>query len=259
MKELKIITILTINSFQQVLFNRFLLLIFTVAKILRILMFFVFLGFIFEGSQSLGDFSKNQIIFFYLTFNLVDLASQLLFREVYRFRQLVVSGSLDFILVKPINPLLRVLIGGMDFIDLLLLVLVAIFLTYFGFSNISQDLLKWLLYLMLIINSLIISASLHIFVLGLGIITTSVDHFIMVYRDLASMLRIPADLYIEPIRIILTYMIPLAIMITFPASALMGLLSAQFIILSFLLSTSTFYLALLFWKFSLKKYQGASA
>jgi len=40
--------------------------------------------------------------------------AQLLFRDVYRFRPKVVSGDFDLILVKPINPLFRVLLGGAD-------------------------------------------------------------------------------------------------------------------------------------------------
>ena len=45
-----------------------------------------------------------QMLVFYLCFNIVDTIGQLLFREVYRFRSLIVTGGLDMVLVKPLNP-----------------------------------------------------------------------------------------------------------------------------------------------------------
>src|SRR5438309_93051 len=130
MKEFYIWRTLTINAFQQALSNKVLFLLFFLSKIIRIVMFFLFLNFLLLGTKSLGGYSQSQIIFFYLTFNVVDTAAQFLFREVYRFRQLVVTGTLDFILMKPFNSLIRVLIGGSDFIDLFILLMI-IFVTYF--------------------------------------------------------------------------------------------------------------------------------
>ena len=50
---------------------------------------------------------------------LIDVISQFLFREVYRFRPLVVSGEFDLVLVKPVSSLFRSLAGGADVIDLI--------------------------------------------------------------------------------------------------------------------------------------------
>ncbi|MBI4036259.1 ABC-2 family transporter protein [Candidatus Daviesbacteria bacterium] len=259
MKELKIWLLYTGNSFQQTLSNRALVLIFMTGKSLRIILFTIFLIFLFNGAKSIAGYNRDQIIFFYLTFNLIDTLAQLLFREVYRFRQLVVSGNLDFVLLKPVNPLIRVLLGGGDVLDLMLLIAITLITIWFGYTHISSNLIHWLLFIALIVNSLLIAAAFHIWVLGIGIMTTTVDHLIMVYRDLSSMLRIPVDLYIEPIRAILTFLIPLGIMLTFPAKVLMGLLSPSLILLSLLIATVSFLLSLKFWDHSLKQYSSASS
>lgn len=257
MKEFKIWWLYTVNSFKQTLTNRSLVVIFLTGKVLRIVLFAIFLNFLLKGTQGLAGYSSQQVIFFYLSFNLVDTLAQLLFREVYRFRQLVVTGNLDLVLSKPLNPLLRVLLGGGDLLDLIMLLLIAGLVVWFGMNYISLSLFSWAAYLLLIINGLIIAAAFHILVLALGMVTTTIDHLIMVYRDFSSMLRIPVDLYIEPVRSLLTFVIPLGIMLTFPAKALMGLLSPQLIVTSLVLTGVFLFLSLKYWRYSLKQYASA--
>lgn len=259
MKELKVWLKYTNNSFQQMLTSRVTMAIFMTGKIFRILMFLAFLIFLFQGANSLAGYSRNQIIFFYLSFNLIDTLAQLFFREVYRFRPLIVSGNFDFVLLKPINPLIRVLLGGGDVLDLLTLLLTAILTAAFAWQNLPITGVNVFLYLILILNGLLIAAAFHIFVLGLGIITTSVDHLVMIYRDMASMARIPIDVYIDPIRTFLTFVIPLGIMITFPAKAFMGILSWQFVGLAMVFGIVGISFSLLFWNYAVRKYSSASS
>lgn len=259
MKEFKIWLRYTNNSFQQVLSNRTIVTIFVTGKSLRILLFLLFLNFLFQGTTNLAGYSRDQIIFFYLSFNLVDSLSQLLFREVYRFRALVVTGDLDLVLTKPINPLIRVLLGGADVLDFIMLNLIGVITIWFGITHISTNLTGWMLYTLLVLNGLLLSAAFHIVVLGLGVITISIDHLIMIYRDFTAMLRIPVDLYVEPLRSLLTFVIPLGIMLTFAPKVLMGLLTASNIAVSLVFSAVSLYASLKFWKYSLRHYQSASS
>lgn len=259
MKELKIWWRYTSNAFQQVLANRFLMVVFMVGKMSRVLLFLAFLGFLFQGANSLAGYSREQIVFFYLAFNLIDTLGQFFFREVYRFRNLVVSGNLDYVLVKPMNPLIRVLTGGADIMDLMMLVLLGTLTFVFAFQNFSIQPINILFFILLILNGLFVSAAFHIFVLGLGIMTTTVDHLIMIYRDMTSMVRIPVDLYVEPIRFLITFALPLGIMITFPSKALLGLLSWQLMAVAFAVGIVSFVVSLRFWDYAVKKYSSASS
>jgi ABC-2 type transport system permease protein len=227
-------------------------------KSARVILFLGFLYFLLDSTKGMAGYNKEQVIFFYLSFNLIDAAAQFLFREVYRFRELVISGDLDLVLVKPINPLLRVMLGGTDILDLLMLIFISVAVVYTG-SHISLNGINWLVYLALLFNSMILAAAFHILILTLCILTTSIDHLTMVFRDTMAMLRIPVDVYSEPLRGILTFVIPLGIMMTFPPKALMGMLSFPLIFLSFAISFAVFYIALFFWKRSLREYQSASS
>ncbi len=258
MRSFKIWLLYTKNSFLQTLTNRVFFLLFLFGKSARILMFLGFLYFLVNSTNGLGGYTKDQIIFFYLSFNLIDAAAQFLFREVYRFREYVISGDLDLILVKPINPLLRVLFGGTDLLDLLMLIFITGAVIYTGLG-ISLSAANWTVYIALMLNSMLLAAAFHILILTLCVLTTSIDHLTMVFRDTLTMLRIPVDVYSEPLRGVLTFVIPLGIMMTFPPKALMGLLSLPLIIISFVIATLTLYLTLFFWKRSLREYQSASS
>lgn len=71
--------------------------------------------------------------------------------------------------------------------------------------------------------------------------------------------RIPVDLYIEPLRTVLTFVIPVGIMMTLPAKAFMGLLSFDLLVVSLLIGGIFLFLSLRFWDFSLKRYTSAGS
>ncbi len=257
-KHLVIWFLLTKNSFVTILYAKLALLIFLSGKIIRFLFFFAFLYFLMTGTKTLAGYTTNQVLFFFLTFNLVDITGQLLFREVYRFRPQVVSGNFDLVLVKPVSALFRSLTGGTDLIDLLTIPPIIFFVVTIG-ATFSPNLLEIILYILLMINGLLIVTAFHIAVLALGIITLEVDHVVMIYRDLVSLGRIPIDVYKEPLKGILTYIVPVAIMITLPAKVLMGLVSWQGVLVSLVIGITVFWLALKFWQFALRFYTSASS
>lgn len=258
-KSLRVWGFYTTSAYQQAFASRLAALLLLGGKILRIVVFTIFLLFLLSGIRDLAGFDKNQVIFFYLTFNLIDTLGQLFFREVYRFREMIIEGNLDGVLVKPVNPLIRVLLGGTDPLDLIMLILLIGVTAYWGVNFISQNPINYLIYTLLILNAFLLSAAFHIFVLGLGIFILSVDHIIFTYRDFANLLRVPVDLYKQPLRFTLTFLIPLGIMYTFPAKALMGVLNPVYLIISFGIGGLFLLLALWFWKYSLKYYQSASS
>lgn len=242
------------NSMRTTTQGRIGLVIFTIGKIIRFAFLFFLLYFIFSKTRILKGYTLQQAALFYMVFNLVDTISQILFREVYRFRSLVVGGSLDTILLKPYHPFLRILLGGVDVLDIVLLIPYVI-ITLFIASGSSPIGINILLFFLLFINALWIATSFHIIVLALGILTTEVDHTILIYRDITSLGRFPMSLYQEPVRSIFTFIIPVGIMTSFPAQMLIGTLSwAQFIV-SFVISSMLFIGAMKLWKFALKQYQ----
>lgn len=257
-KYLKVWWLLSRNSFMSMLINRAGSLFFLLGKIIRFFSFVLFLIFLIKGTGNLAGYSLNQTVFFFLSFNLVDVVSQFFFREVYRFRPQIVEGSFDLVLSKPINPLFKSLFGGADVLDLITLPPLIIAVIFVA-KGLNPSFFSVFLYVVLILNSLIISASFHIFVLGLGIITLEVDHTVLIYRDLTNLGRLPVDIYKEPLRSILTFFIPVGIMMTLPAKSLMNIISFWGVFISFLVGAFFLFASIKFWNFALTKYSSASS
>ena len=250
---------LTENSFLVSLTNRFNAALFFIGKILRFIFFIVFLFALFTKTSVIANYSLMQALFFFLTFNLIDTTTQLFFREVYRFRPMVVSGDFDLVLVKPMNPLFRALAGGADPLDLFMLVPYIGSLIYVAMRLGSLSFLNLSLYVLLLMNGFLIATGFHILVLALAIMTTEIDHTIMIYRDLTSMGRVPVDIYREPLRGIITFIIPVGVMMTFPVKAFFGLLSPFVVVLSLGLGIFFLLLCLRIWRYSLRQYASASS
>ncbi|MBI2337806.1 ABC-2 family transporter protein [Candidatus Daviesbacteria bacterium] len=258
-KYLKVWWLYTINSFQVQLNVRWAFVLFIFAKILRFAAFIFFLVVLVKSTKVLAGYNLDQVILFFLSFNLLDILSQLIFREVYRFRAVILSGNFDYYLMKPLNPLFRSLFTGADLFDFATLIPLIFALLYFINKLQLLDIIHLSSYFLMLLVGLVIALSFHIFVLSLGIFTTEVDNAVFVYRDLMGMGRVPVDIYMEPIRGLVTFIIPVGIMMTFPAKSLMGLLSLSSLVYSILFAAFLFYLSLNIWKIALRNYSSASS
>lgn len=232
--------------------------IFVFAKIVRYFFYFSFLYFLVTKTDGIAGFSSTQALFFTATYAVIDTIAQFLFRSVYTFRQLVVSGDFDLVLLKPMNPLFRSIAGGPDLMDLITIPPIIAIAIYFG-SLLNPSFINVVFYILLVINALIVSMSVHIFIVALGIITLSVDNLIMMFRDFSSMGRFPIDIYKQPLKGFLTFIVPVGLMFSVPSKALMGLLSPVGILSSLTFGILFFVLSLNFWKFALRKYTSASS
>ena len=161
-------------------------------------------------------------------------------------------------LLKPLNTLFKALLGGADPLDLFTLVPFLVILGIF-ISRISINPMMGILYILLFVNALLIATAFHIFVLSLGLMTTEIDHTIMIYRDLTSLARFPVDIYREPLRAFITFVLPIGVMMTFPPKALFGLLSPMAVIVAIAIGVGLLALSIAAWRFALTKYTSASS
>lgn len=247
------------NTIQTQFIAKWAVAIFLLAKVLRFSIFTFFIIILLKKTNLIAGYSLDQTLLFFLSFNLVDILAQLIFREVYRFRGQIVSGNFDFYLIKPINPLFRSLFGGPDILDFLTLIPLFFAIIYYISRIQNIDIFSILTYLLLIVVAFFISLSFHILVLSLAILTTEIDHAIMLYRDIMGMGRMPIDIYKEPLKGLLTFIIPVGIMMSFPSKALFNLLSPALIFYAIFFVFIIFFLSLKVWNYALKKYSSASS
>jgi ABC-2 type transport system permease protein len=178
-------------------------------------------------------------------------------REVYRFRGYVISGSLDFILLKPFSALFRSLFGGVDILDLPLSIVSGAAVVWL-LPQVMSDPLLIIGYVLLICAGLCLATALHICVLSCGLLILEVENLILIYRDLTNMARIPISAYADPLRTILTYVIPIGIMMSFPVEFILGVLSVEYIPFVLLWCVACLIAAQRLWKYALSRYTSAA-
>jgi ABC-2 type transport system permease protein len=249
---------MTQNSFETIFSTRAGMLIFIFGKLFRLFLYLGFIYFLFSGIKQIANFSKDQILFFLITFMFLGSVGQMFFRAVYQFRSRIVSGDFDFDLAKPISPIFRNLFGGFDLLDLLTMPVLFGLLAKI-IVNLNFSIWQLAVYILLCVNSLLIIGAIHVLVLALGVLKTEVDNAIMLYRDIETMGRFPVDIYKTPLREILTFVVPVGVMFTVPAKVLLGLTDPLGIIASLAVGIVSLIISLKFWNLAVKKYSSASS
>lgn len=248
------------QEYQRMLSTKVSALFFFIGKVLRFCMFFVLLLLLKNSTKTLSGYSLDEVMVFFLTFNIVDVSSQMFFRGVYQVSGKIRSGELDGYLAKPVHVLFRLLTGAPDMNDFLLFIpLVGFSIYYISTLHFSLTPMNILFYFVFLLNGFFVSLAFHIFVICFGVITTEVDNTIMLYRDISQMGRFPVAIYQEPLRFFVTYVIPVAIMMNVPAQVLLGKIPYISLFIYSFISILFLFLSLKTWQYAIKSYTSASS
>jgi ABC-2 type transport system permease protein len=229
-------------------------------KLVRIGFFLFFLFSIFKHTNALAGYTLPEVALFFLTFNMIDILAQLFFRGIYGIRNLIREGDFDYFLIQPTNILFRVAFHTVDFLDVVTIVPV-FFITAYVLRQIPGGVTPWRLvpYGFLILNGLVIAFAIHITVASLAVLTQELENTIWIYRDLMTLGRFPSDIYDAPMRGVLTFLVPVAVMVSFPAKAYLGKLAPIWLLHALAMSMTSLALSLYFWRFATRRYTSVSS
>jgi len=255
---------LAVMAFLMQFTNRWSSLGWLAGKFFRLVFFVLFIVSIFRHVPSVAGYSLEEVAIFYLTFSLVDIIAQIFIRGIYMVGRDIREGDMDFYLIQPINPLFRVCSNLVDFLDFLMLIPVAALILWI-FPHLLQDystlelLGNGTLYVLLCLNGLVIAFAIHVWIASLTVRTQQMEETIWVYRDLVNLGRFPVDIYTPFLQGILTFVFPIAVMVSYPSKALLGILSLEKILLAFALSAVFLTFAMESWKRALRHYSSVSS
>lgn len=246
------------NALQQAFVSPWTNALFFLGKAIRFSMMLAFLFVLRRANAGMAGYTADQVVVFFLTYQLVDISTQILYRGVYMFSPLIRDGRFDGFLSKPMSPLFRALTGHPDINDTLFLLPVLVS-TAWIFSTLELALtgvgIAW--YLLLLANGFLIATGLHILILAAGILLTDVDGVIWLYRDLMRFGQFPAVVYAEPLRSVLYFVVPVGLMVTIPAEVLLGELTMPKIVGTLLAGVGFLGVSLIAWKYALRQYSSA--
>jgi ABC-2 type transport system permease protein len=119
--------------------------------------------------------------------------------------------------------------------------------------------LNILTFVLLTISGAFVIYSLWIVLIALTFWFTKFDNNVTILQALLDAGRYPVTVYPVWLRIIVTFIIPVAVATTIPLQALRGELNISRILMFIVISIASFFVASQVWKAGLKRYSGASS
>ncbi|MBP6208746.1 MAG: ABC-2 family transporter protein [Anaerolineales bacterium] len=219
------------------------------------------LNIIFSNTTTIGGWGFGELIALLGVFRLVNtLMIALIWPNTEKFNQSIRDGSMDYTILQPINSLFLVTFSRITvwrIWDLLLAVILIV-----AGINLAGDIvtpLNILTFILLAISGMVIIYSLWIVLIAMTFWFTKFDNNVTILQALLDAGRYPATVYPAWLRVIVTFIIPIAVATTVPLQALRGELGPDQILLFFVVSIISFWVASKIWQQGLKRYSGASS
>jgi ABC-2 type transport system permease protein len=230
-------------------------------KIFRIAFLLAFFKVIYLNVESIAGWDFNEILVLVATYSTVEFIASITFRRnlFYQLPYLIRRGDFDFILTKPINSLFYSSMRIIDMFDLTSFIPVLILWGYIVMHLEKITMMNVFLFLLLLGNALILVFALTVIFSSIAFWTFTGVGAGRLFENVLRITQYPTDIFNKPLKIALSYIIPVSLVATFPAKSLFGLLSWQNIISSLSLTTLLLFFSLKFWNFALKRYTSASS
>lgn len=231
-----------------------------IGKTVRFGFFLLLIVSLFAFTDELAGYSQYEVILFFLTFNLVDVFAQALFRGIYAFRTDINRGNFDFILSKPVNPLFYSMSRLTDILDIIFLVpIVALIVYVMGKLPVPPGPPQVLLYVGLVLAGMVIVLAIHIISASVTIWKIESENFIWLYREAMTIGRFPPEVYSPAVRALFTFAVPIITAVAFPVKGVLQTLDWEWTLFTLLYAAAFFVFSLIVWKASLKAYSSASS
>lgn len=219
------------------------------------------LNIIFSNTDTIGGWGFGELIALLGVFRLVNvLMIALIWPNTEKFNQSIRDGSMDYTLLQPINSMFLVTFSRITVWRIWDLVL-AIVLIVIGI-NISGDImtpLQIVSFILLTASGTIVIYSLWIVLIALTFWFTKFDNNVTILHALLDAGRYPVTVYPVWLRILVTFVIPIAVATTIPLQGLRGELDVLRLLMFLAIGVISFVIASQVWKRGLKQYSGASS
>ncbi len=261
MFNLKLITTLIKLNLQQELAYRVDVLVNLLVNLMWLVWDLLTLGILLSNTATLGGWGAGELMALLGMFKLVNaFMATLIWPNTEKFNASVRDGSLDYLLLQPVNSLFLISFSRIifwraaDFVVALALVGVGIDMT--GTSLAPLNLISFLL---LAASSAVILYSLWIVMIALTFWFVKFDNNVTILQALVETGRYPATVYPFWLRLIVTFVVPIAVATTVPVQALRGELTGWQVLLFLGVGAASLLVASLVWKAGIRRYSGASS
>lgn len=219
------------------------------------------LGIIFSNTDSLSGWGPGEMIALLGVFRLVNtMMASMIWPATEKFNASIRDGSMDYTLLQPANSLFMVSFSRLvlwriwDLILAIVLIVIGI-----QMSGGSATPLNLVIFLLLAASGAMVIYSLWVILIAMTFWFIKFDNNVTILQALLDAGRFPATVYPTWLRLIVTFIIPIAVATTIPLQGLRGDLYFWQVILVFLAGIFSFLLSYQFWRLGVKRYASASS
>jgi len=238
----------------------------TVVNILTSIMWLAWellgLGIIFSNTNNIAGWRLGDVLALLGVFKIVNAYMQAIaWPNTETFNQGIHEGTLDYTFLLPVSSQFMVSFSRIVIWNVwnILLGIVLIVIGLFSAGNAPPSWINTFTFLVLIVSGALVIYSLWIVLITLTFWFTKFDNNVTLLQALMDTGRYPSVVYPVWLRVIVTFVIPIAVATTVPLQALRGELTWWQIALAILVSIVAVFLSARFWKAGIKRYSGASA
>ena len=219
------------------------------------------LSIIFNNTDTIGGWGFGELIALLGVFRLVHtLMIALIWPNTEKFNQSIRDGSMDYTLLQPVNSMFLVTFSRItvwrawDLVLAIILIIVGV-----NMSGDTTTLPSILTFMLLTVSGAIVIYSLWIVLIALTFWFTKFDNNVTILQALLDAGRYPVTVYPVWLRILVTFIIPIAVATTIPLQGLRGDLTLSRVLMFVAIGLISFLVASQVWKRGLKQYSGASS
>ncbi|MEP7135904.1 MAG: ABC-2 family transporter protein [Chloroflexota bacterium] len=216
---------------------------------------------IFSNTVSLGGWGKGELIALLGVLMMLNtFMSALIWPNTEKFNASVRDGSLDYMLLQPVNSMFLVSFTRITvwrIADLF----IAITLIVVGVNMAGEVTtpLNILMFSVLSVSGMLVIYSLWIILIAFTFWFTKFDNNVTILQALTDTGRYPISVYPWWLRVIVTFIIPIGLATTVPVQALRGELTGWNTLVFIGVSMFGLFIASRVWKVGVKRYSGASS
>jgi ABC-2 type transport system permease protein len=216
---------------------------------------------IFSNTATLGGWGPGELIALLGVFRLVNtLMAALIWPNTEKFNAGMRDGSLDYTLLQPANSLFLISFSRIIVWRVWDLVLAAILIVLgISMSGGGATPLHLLSFVLLVASGGAIIYSLWVVMMAFTFWFVKFDNNVTILQALLEAGRFPAPVYPPWLRVIVTFVVPIAVATTVPLQALRGDLAWWQVLLFLGVGGASTLVAARVWKAGVQRYSGASS
>jgi len=230
-------------------------------NLLWLLVSIIFFGAIYLHVPSVGGWTLEEILLLVSISEIVHLMYKgLLGQSVARIPDLIRTGQLDHLLLKPIDSQFLVSLHRVDYYSLISLIFPLLLLVYSAKRlNVSLNIVQMGTFLLLLFVGVFVLYSVGLFIVSLAFWLTQVYALYALFQEIFSLSAYPESIFHGALRMFFTLIVPVIVIANYPTLVVIGKDVKNLWLFVLLVSCLWGWGARWMWIYGMKHYASASS